>query len=274
MKAEILFAGATLTCPKAGTNAAIEVSVENAGWIETTHSRIIRDGVAEKTEIPLLFGRIRHPNGDVFVDAGLGNTTRTGEYPRFPLSSEGIRLPKGATISEYEGTEPHTVLTTHLHYDHIGGLLDLSKNTTVWTTEKEWESARTSNVAFPEKRMRDTVTWKPVKLEHGYTNQKLGMPAVDVKGDGSIWYLGTPGHTPGSASVLVHAADAAWLFIGDIAWVDEHLQSDTRPKWVSILVDGRPKRHKQALAWARHLHRKCPSLNIVPGHEPRWTRKP
>ena len=60
--------------------------------------------------------------------------------------------------------------------------------------------------------------------------------------------------------------------LGDIAWVDSHLQTSRRPRWVSLLVDGRPKQQRDALKWARKLRRECPNLQIVTGHEPRWAK--
>jgi len=271
MKGEILLAAGNFLCPGPGINKEVNVSVLHTGWVETNANRVTRGADKATIELPLLVGHIQHPLGDVYIDAGLGNTTREGTFPRFPLSPRNVTIPEGSTIAEQAPSTPRTVLTTHLHYDHTGGLLDLTHDTEVWTTEAEWQSVRTSNVAFPEGRMREAVTWRPVNMEAGQRNERLGRPAIDVHGDGSIWYLSTPGHTPGSASVLVHAADAAWLFIGDIAWVDEHLNGARRPQWVSLLVDGRPRAHKRALQWARSLRQQCPSLEIVAGHEPRWT---
>ena len=272
MHPALLAIGTTALCPEPGPNPDVRVSVLNTGWIETVSTRISHGNHKHPFRIPLLVGHIHHPDGDVYVDAGLGNTTRTDRFPRFPLSTHNATIPSGSTLAEQANTPPTTILMTHLHYDHTGGLLDLTHDTEVWVSSEEWNTARTSNVAFPQARMREAVRWHSVDFGAGSATQRLGRPAIDVKGDGSIWYLSTPGHTPGSASVLVHAHDQPWLFIGDIAWVDEHLDDKNRPKWVSAIVDGRPKQQKDALDWARYLKSNCPSLQIVAGHEPRWAK--
>ena len=274
MKAALMSLGSGFVCPGPGLQAEVQVSVLNTGWAHTNTKRVVADADSRSLALPLLVGQIQHPDGTVYVDAGLGISTRNKRFPRFPLSPENIEIPSGFALVEQAVERPDIVLMTHLHYDHVGGLLDLSQETEVWTTLREWTSKGTSNVGFPERKMRTAVNWKPIDLEAKNAQQRLGRPAIDVRGDQTIWYLSTPGHTPGAASVLVHAADAAWLFVGDIAWVDEHLDEAHRPKWVSLLVDGRPKEQRTALRWARTLQRSCPDLHIVAGHERRWTNTP
>ena len=265
--------GASLVCPSAGRVPGVKVNVLTAGFVNTDWRMVVNTGDSGPVRLPLLVGHVTHPAGDVYIDAGLGQATREGTFPRFPLNTTNLEVAPGQSLAEQAVTPPKTVLLTHLHYDHIGGLLDLSPATEAWTTLEEWRTARTSNLGFPEGRMQQAVTWKVVDLRAGKADQVMGVPAVDVKGDGTIWYLSTPGHTPGSASVLVLAEDAPWLFIGDTAWVDAHLEGAMRPKGVSTIVDGRPRQHKMSLNWSRLYKKKCPGLKIVSGHEPSWAEK-
>jgi N-acyl homoserine lactone hydrolase len=274
VKAGLMSLGSGFVCPGPALHAGVHVSVLNTGWVHTDARKVSANMEKNSMLLPLLVGQIEHPTGNVYVDAGLGDSTRNQQFPRFPLSATNIDIPPGFTLAEQANEPPGIVLMTHLHYDHVGGLLDLSQETEVWTTTREWNSKGTSNVGFPEKQMLTAVRWNPIHLEAGHAQERLGRPAVDVRGDGTIWYLSTPGHTPGAASVLVHATDGAWLFIGDIAWVDAHLENTHRPKWVSVVVDGRPRQQRDALQWARQLHRECPNLQIVAGHETRWTTTP
>ncbi len=96
----------------------------------------------------------------------------------------------------------------------------------------------------------------------------LGRLATDVMGDGTVLYLKTPGHTPGAASVLVRAKEAQYLFIGDTAWVTDHLHEARRPWYVTLLFDSFPKQLVKQLNWARKLMSDCPDLKVITGHDP------
>ena len=265
--------GSVFACPIPSGVPGVSVEVLNTGWTDTNWDRVVSDAVPGPLRLPFLVGKITHPKGTVVVDSGLGQETRSGRYPRLILKGDRHDVPAGATVVEQLGGLPAKVLLTHLHYDHISGLLDMTPEVEVWTTLEEWRTARTSNVLFPARRMQDAVTWKPIELVRGRSGQQLGAPAVDVYGDQTIGYLSTPGHTPGSASVLARAEHDAWLFVGDTAWVDEHLGSSRRPDLVSLVVDGRPKELDASLQWARAIKRQCPSLKIVAGHEPKWVNE-
>jgi len=260
-----------LVCPTPSAVEGVSASVINTGWTVVDWSKVDRDARGGKVQLPFLVGVIEHPDGRVWVDAGLGSQTRAGRYPRL-LPTGNLEVPVGGTAIEQTGGPPRLVLTTHLHYDHISGILDLPSDVTVWTTAEEWATARTSNAAFPERLMQKAATWHVEALVAGASAQVLGVPAKDVLGDGTVWYMSTPGHTPGSASVLVRGEDHVWLFVGDTAWVDSHLLSGNRPRHVSWLVDGRPRDLRRSLQWARNLRAACPDLNIVAGHEPAWVR--
>jgi N-acyl homoserine lactone hydrolase len=257
-------------CPTALPESGVTVDIVTTGIIDAQWSVVVNNGREGPVQLPLLVGVIRHPEGTVLVDSGLGQTTRDGTFPRFPLSTGGaVHLPDGWIIAERLQTPPKLVLMTHLHYDHIGGLFDLP-GVDVWTTQAEWLTTMTSNLGFPETRIKDVVNWRVLPLREGRAQSYMGRPAADVLGDGTIWYISTPGHTPGGASVLVRAEDAVYLFVGDAAWVDDHLGSARRPWWVSLVIDGRPKQLNTSLRWIRDFLDRCPHIKAVAGHEPRW----
>lgn len=259
-----------LVCPTPHPNTDVSVRLLNTAWSTTKEQTVVAGGGTRAVRFPFTVGVIDHPTGTITVDAGLGHQSRIGRYPFWASTKSGAAIGPGMTLVEQLGAAPRTVLVTHMHSDHISGLLDMSPSTTVWVTQREWQSARTSNVAFDARRFEDAVQWKPVPLEARNSLQVLGRPAMDVIGDGTVWYLSTPGHTPGSASALVRTATEVWLFVGDIAWVDEHLNGKRRPFFVSLVVDGRPRHATKALSWARTVREQCPSIKIVAGHEERW----
>jgi glyoxylase-like metal-dependent hydrolase (beta-lactamase superfamily II) len=256
-----------LACPPADTNPGVKVEVVATAFVHDDWRRVVDDGTRGPVAMPVLVGILRHPDATVLVDAGLGLESRDGSYPGFPLSALGdIEVPQGQAIVERLEAPPDLVLMTHLHYDHVGGLLDLP-GVPVWTTEEDWRAYGGGNLGFPP-RMRRLPQWQPKPLRAGSASQVLGQPALDVLGDGSLWYLSLPGHTPGAAAVLVRAEDGPWLFIGDTAWVDKHLGTARRPPLTRAVIDAHPGEALESLEWARWLKGSCPDLRIVAGHEP------
>lgn len=256
-----------LACPDAAPNPGVRVEVVSAGIIGSDWGQVVDDGTTGPVALPSLVGVVRVGGRTVIVDAGLGRTTRAGTYPSFPLNQLGeISVPDGTAIVERLAAPPDLVLMTHLHYDHVGGLFDLP-GVPVWTTREDWAAFAPGAPGFP-RRLRDAVQWQPQDMGPMHASRVLGRPAHDVLGDGNVWYLSLPGHTPGAAAVLVRAEDGPWLFVGDTAWVDRHLADTRRPLSTRLLLDSRPDEALESLEWARWLKASCPELTIVVGHEP------
>lgn len=258
---------AALVCPPATPEPTVQVEVVTAGVVAADWRQVVDDGTEGAVDLPSLVGIIHHPEALVTVDAGLGLETRAGTYPGFPLNLMGeLTVAEGTALIERIGHPPDLVLMTHLHYDHIGGLLDMP-GTTVWTTLDDWRAFAHSVPGFPG-RMKKAVDWRPHDVREGRAQQVLGRPAIDVLGDGTIWYLSLPGHTPGAAAVLVRAEDGPWLFVGDTAWVDKHLEGARRPPLVRAIINADNRQVAEGQAWAGWLKQNCPELRVIAGHEP------
>ena len=256
-----------LACPSDLENPTVQVEVVTTAFVLNDWKRVVDDGTRGPIAMPVLVGVVHHPEGTVLVDAGLGLRSRDGSYPGFPLSALGkLELPVGAAMVERLPGPPQLVLMTHLHYDHVGGLLDMP-GVPVWTTTEDWRAYAHGALGFP-RRLKRAVDWMPQDMGPGVATQVLGRPALDVMGDGAIWYLSLPGHTPGAAAVLVQAEDGPWLFIGDTAWVDAHLHGARRPWLTRTFIDSSIRQEAASLEWARWLAAQCPELRIVSGHEP------
>ncbi|MFZ5480746.1 MAG: MBL fold metallo-hydrolase [Myxococcota bacterium] len=257
-----------LACPATLATSRVTVEVAVTATLASDWKDVVNDGREGPVDLPLLVGLVRHPAGVVAVDAGLGQTTRDGTFPTFPLKAFGaMTVVEGGTLKERVGM-PLRVLLTHPHYDHVGGLFDLP-GVEVWTPREDAAAYFPGNVHWP-RSLREAVNWHVVDFGPGVASRVLGRPAIDVMGDGTVWYLHTPGHTPGAASVLVLAQDGPWLFVGDTAWVDDHLKDTRRPFASALLVDADKPYLKESLTWARWIAAHCPDVKVVAGHEPKW----
>ena len=128
-----------------------------------------------------------------------------------------------AEILRERHLHPNAVFITHLHPDHTSGVADLPADVDyVFGRQEAGFLARVAVGSHfsgkPRLRTLDYAGVAPMP--------PLG-PALDLLGDGSLWAISTPGHTPDHTSYLVNgnpptllvgdASHFAWAFERDVA---------------------------------------------------------
>ena len=85
----------------------------------------------------------------------------------------------------------------------------------------------------------------------------------DLFGDGSLVLVSTPGHTPGSMSLLVRQAGLPpLLMVGDLTY-DVHVLEEGHVPGV-----GSRRRLRRASAMVNTMRQQMPDLVILPAHDP------
>jgi N-acyl homoserine lactone hydrolase len=88
---------------------------------------------------------------------------------------------------------------------------------------------------------------------------------IDVFGDGSVWALSLPGHSPGSTGYLINAVDGPKLVVGDAV--------STRLGWEQAMPQPLPAAARaDAESSADRLRRFAaahPQIEVFLGHQPR-----
>lgn len=157
------------------------------------------------------------------------------------------------------------VLMTHLHPDHISGMADVPAGTPVFTGPGEADARDIRYYALQPTTDR-ALAGKPPIDEWRFQPDPAGRFAgiVDVFGDGTVWALWTPGHTPGSTSYVVRSPEGPVLFTGDTShtvWGWEH---DVEPGTLTADHDLNAKSLGQLRAFvAAH-----PKIQVRLGHQP------
>jgi len=224
---------------------------------------------------------IEHRDGLVLFDTGQdrASVTDPGYFPRsgltgliyrrlarFHIDPDQTLTARLAAIG-HDIADVHTAVLSHLHQDHIGGLPELGHADLV-LDQREWQSLRQ-----PRPEMRGLLSkhidlpglrWRPVTPEPTDDPDLAPFTAAhDLFGDGSLVLLPTPGHTPGSLSMLVRQAGATpLLMVGDLTY-DAYLMQDG-------LVPGlgdRPLVRRSSRA-VNTLRGRYPDLVILPAHDP------
>jgi glyoxylase-like metal-dependent hydrolase (beta-lactamase superfamily II) len=170
-------------------------------------------------------------------------------------------------------SDVHTAVLSHLHQDHIGGLPYLGSGLRVAVTRQEWASL---GAPHPELRglMRNHIELPGLRWDL-LDSEPLGDPSLepfseghDLFGDGSIVLLPTPGHTPGSVSMLVRRPNhVPLLMVGDLTYDDTLLQAGKVP--------GVGNRHVMQVSATQvnELRVALPGLVVLPAHDPSAGRR-
>jgi N-acyl homoserine lactone hydrolase len=118
------------------------------------------------------------------------------------------------------------VALSHTHGDHIGNVR-LFPNSTVlmqraehaWIGSPDGPNDNVNQLKALARKLLGTP--KHLKLLEGDT---------DVFGDGSVTLVSTPGHTPGSQSLLVHLKNSGFIILsGDVVHLEENFEKNTVP---------------------------------------------
>ena len=229
--------------------------------------------------IPIHCFLIEHRSGLVLFDTGLDPAIVSDpDYITSPIGRFLLRrifrlhigpddaLDRRLAALGFRAADVHTAVLSHLHFDHIGGIAHVPQ-AELLVSRGEWAQLSEPQ---PEKKwiLRDHIElpgarWRPI--EFGATEDPVLAPfggACDVMGDGSLVLLPTPGHSPGSLSMLVRAEGRTpLLLVGDLAYEREAVVRDRVPGI------GDAGRLRESFAKVRGLQERLPGLVVLPAHD-------
>lgn len=158
---------------------------------------------------------IRHPDGDLLWDTGLGDAIADAPEGRVVNGPFTLRVPARLAdqLAQLELTpaDIEFVSISHSHFDHVGNaglftastwLLDADER--AWMFRDEARGAEEFAVIAP--------------IENAPTRALEGDGDTDVFGDGSVVIVQAPGHTPGHDVLLVRLPNAGPVLLTGDMW--------------------------------------------------------
>lgn len=224
---------------------------------------------------------IEHEKGLVLFDTGqdMRSVTDPDYFPGGFVGHNYRRLakfdiPAHATLTEQlaarglDIADVRFAILSHLHQDHIGGLRELPASAQVLAGAAELDSVD-KRFAVLGGLMRDHIMipgieWVPVSPEPVHDDSIAPFTrAHDVMGDGSLLLLPTPGHTPGSMSLLLRSEGLPpMLFVGDLTYDVQLLAADRIPG-----VGDKKGLHDMTRR-VNQLTNRFPGMPVLAAHDP------
>ncbi|MEV6426122.1 MBL fold metallo-hydrolase [Nocardia sp. NPDC051463] len=254
---------------------------------QTAPTALIAEGVRDPRHLRLGMTTflVEHPKARFLVDPAVCADVHERVLPQLAKPLQRFVAPEKPVIGladmlgrvDVDVADIDFALPTHLHWDHVSGLLELPASIPVSTNAVEHDWALAGPVA-PLGVARGPLLGRTFQL------YELDGPPVstftrshDVFGDGSVVLVDLPGHTPGSVGVLLAVDDGSRVLLaGDSIWhgLQATLLRGTAP-FLGRIID---HDHEGAAFDTIHrLHVLTNEVTVVASHDhgaasrlPRW----
>jgi N-acyl homoserine lactone hydrolase len=248
--------------------------VLRSGLINLDHPSAKEAGLEDGDEpIEIYFYVLRHPEfGTYIVDSGLETGFRAPDSsPRLSwlvktamkMDTLDVKKTTGEWLAE-QSSPLAGVFLTHLHLDHIMGLPDVPSDTPVYTGPGETDASLFLNGfsrGTTDRLLGGVGSLREWPFEPDPADRFAGV--LDVFGDGSLWALHVPGHTPGSTAFLVRTPGGSQLLLGDATHTRWGWENGVEPGSFSL---DQPQ-SAESLRKLLDLAEQFPQMRVHPGHQ-------
>lgn len=214
----------------------------------------------------IYFYAIRHPRfGLYLVDAGMPADYEAHMGPMLRRVVRGdyeLRLRVATEAWAAANGQPRGVFISHLHYDHVLGVVNLDRSVPVYVGQGDG-AQRNFFYRFINQPTREALRGRSLQA-WPFQVSGSGLAVIDIFGDSSVFAVHVPGHTPGSTAYFINATSGPQLITGDAvhsheAWTGEREEATGFEADLPQIFASR--RALQALA------ARIPNLEVHPGHQ-------
>jgi glyoxylase-like metal-dependent hydrolase (beta-lactamase superfamily II) len=267
--------------------ADLRVDLLTAGWTSHPGFMARRGGGRRPVRFPALVAVVHHPGGVVLYDTGYAPRVQRAVgrgIDRIYGALLPVRVNPGETAVEQlarlgvAADDVTTIVLSHLHADHLGGLCDFPAARIVvdpravaamqgarglGRLSRGWlPSLLPDDVAA---RVLDPASLAAVEADLAPLGE--GAPARDLTGDGSVVVVPLPGHSDEHLGLLVRTRAGQVLLLGDAVW---HLRAVTHgdlPHPLVRLITRDWAGYRRTVVDLAALARRRQDLLMLPSHD-------
>ena len=239
-----------------------KVKINRKGTLNPGHP-LAEDVQDEELEVPILVHWVHHYEGDFLLDTGLDASyihnpcgglegSSVDEFKLVPKENIAFHINK-------HSIDLKMIFISHLHADHAAGIRELSKKAAYIVTKGEYEEY---NPEIHGDFMDGLEVLYEIDFFKAQDIPPLGL-SVDLLGDGSLWAIKTPGHTPGHMSFLLNSLNGPILLTMDAAFIHENLERGVAPSEYTWDVGKAQESLERILSFLQRY----PQVRVGPGHE-------
>lgn len=248
-------------------HTAADWAVDLSGLLNLEHPKAQAAGLEDRLEqIQIFTYSLVHPTqGAYLVDSGLSQSFT--DLPNNSDVSMLIKMAMGMDLLKVHVTTRTLndqlngidgVFLTHIHLDHIMGLTDLAPDVPIYIGPGDAEAKDPMN-AFTNGTTNRLMANVTALLEWQYTETGI----IDVFGDGSLWAIHSPGHTPGATAYLANTTSGPQLMLGDTTHTKWGWENGVEPGTFSADV----AESVASLARLKRLVAENSRISAHPGHQ-------
>ena len=238
-----------------------------SGLLNLDHPKAVAAGIEDRSEpIEVYVYVLRHPSaGTYIVDSGIserfaleGGNPDISSLVAMAMNTDllAVKLSTAELAAELGSVDG--VFLSHIHIDHIMGLPDLPPDTPVYIGPGDASFTDALN-AFSRGTTDRLLGVQGQLREWQYGGSKV----LDLFGDGSVFAIHSPGHTPGSTAYLVMSTEGPQLLLGDATHTRWGWENGVEPGTFSADIP----QSAASLAWLVQLAGDLPGVTVHPGHQ-------
>jgi N-acyl homoserine lactone hydrolase len=221
--------------------------------------------------IQVYFHAVRHPTRGLYlIDSGMEKALRDAPdhaaiRGMLAKAAHFERMKMNEPLGDWLAKQPDKlagVFLTHMHLDHIGGIPDVPKGTPIFNGPGEAEQVNFLNLMVHGTTDRELDGQAPIE-EWQFQKDARFEGVIDVFGDGQLWAIYVPGHTPGATAYIARTAAGPILFTGDTCHTAWGWQNGVEPGSFTW----NQKLNRDSLSRLKQLAAEHPAMQVRLGHQ-------